>query len=186
MESIKPSAVLIPPVHMPYYNGDRETRTSMSDPSAQIETLRYRIEVSDKIFRRRPDGPVRLQQRVLPALDQVQRPPTPRAVPALHPHGRTPWRDGRTLEDPDATENIVRWINRTYNNEETNHDSRVTSASPADAPPTRTATTRSRASIGPSSNPATTSDAGPPKIPGATHRTAARVSGDATRLNIRT
>ncbi|WP_248895372.1 tyrosine-type recombinase/integrase [Haloplanus halobius] len=97
----------------------------MSDPGAQIETLRDRIEASDKISDTDrsalfdfSDELYLLQtkysdHRHLKLLRHCTR-------MAEHVGGLA-----EALEDRDATEDIVRWINRTYDNEETNRDYRV-------------------------------------------------------------
>jgi integrase len=97
----------------------------MSDPGAQIETLRDRIEASDEISDADrtalfdfSDELYLLQtkysdHRHLKLLRHCTR-------MAEHVGGLA-----KALEDRDATEDIVRWINRTYDNEETNRDYRV-------------------------------------------------------------
>ena len=97
----------------------------MSDPGAQIETLRDRIEASNKISDADrsalfdfSDELYLLQtkysdHRHLKLLRHCTR-------MAEHVGGLA-----EALEDRDATEDIVRWINRTYDNEETNRDYRV-------------------------------------------------------------
>jgi len=97
----------------------------MSDPGAQIETLRDRIEASDEISDADrsalfdfSDELYLLQtkysdHRHLKLLRHCTR-------MAEHVGGLA-----EALEDRDATEDIVRWINRTYDNEETNRDYRV-------------------------------------------------------------
>ena len=97
----------------------------MSDPGAQIETLRDRIEASDEISDANratlfdfSDELYLLQtkysdHRHLKLLRHCTR-------MAEHVGGLA-----EALEDRGATEDIVRWINRTYDNEETNRDYRV-------------------------------------------------------------
>ena len=97
----------------------------MSGPGAQIETLRDHIEASDVISDADrsalfdfSDELYLLQtkysdHRHLKLLRHCTR-------MAEHVGGLA-----EALEDRDATEDIVRWINRTYDNEETNRDYRV-------------------------------------------------------------
>ena len=97
----------------------------MSDPGAQIETLRDRIEASDEISDADrsalfdfSDELYLLQtkysdHRHLKLLRHCTR-------MAEHVGGLA-----EALEERDATEDLVRWINRTYDNEETNRDYRV-------------------------------------------------------------
>jgi integrase len=97
----------------------------MSDPGAQIETLRNRIETSDEISEADrsalfdfSDELYLLQtnysdHRHLKLLRHCTR-------MAEHVGGLAD-----ALEDREAAEDIVRWINQTYENEETNRDYRV-------------------------------------------------------------
>ena len=97
----------------------------MTDPATQIENMRERIETSDEIS----DADRELLIEFSDELYLLQTKYSDHRHLKLLSHctnmAETVGGLAEALEDRDAAEEIVRWINRTYDNVETNRDFRV-------------------------------------------------------------
>ena len=97
----------------------------MTDPGDQIDTLRARIEGSDEIVYDDREALLSFSDTLYLLQTKYS---DHRHLKLLRHCTRMAEHVGGladTLEDREATEAIVRWINRTYDNEETNRDYRV-------------------------------------------------------------